>query len=522
MLENLIEIYLSSIKEVQFFLPFKAVLEAQNYFDVFIVHGKNELGRDLIAKKSINDKIVQFSFQLKAGNISLNGFRKDARPQLFEASTSTFPHPNYDNKLEQRVVFVTTGKVTENVILSLNELNNQLSNKSFSNIHIWDKSKLINYLISSGIETFFSVHGGLKNFNEFYQFYNLIIQNESIDFIYIEKFSRRWSERDWNNNQLRLQTFFEAYFLSKIANESNLLYEAVLINSALIRCLIKNEDFENLEFSILYFYELTEKIVLDYEKNISDKDYLLKHATQSSLLNLFSYPIICYRIVEVLSLQILIFSKEHSNLIDKSVQLFLNLVRNEPGISRPISDNYSITVLFISLTLIKLNEINLLKKFINNTTVWICDRYEDLGLAYLGTSINEELEQLISEHLEGFNHNTKNTSFLVSTILYISTWIGDVDFFKSISNEFQATEIIAQYYHILDNKSLFSYDSDTIIDSHDHRFSLILSDDFSNSSSYEKNNTTVTIPHIGFLFVMQLMRDRIFPFQIREYILSQN
>ena len=69
MLRKLIEDYLESITEIQFFMPFAVMLQGKGYYDVHVTHGITEFGKDVIAKKDINGKTIQYSFQIKAGDI---------------------------------------------------------------------------------------------------------------------------------------------------------------------------------------------------------------------------------------------------------------------------------------------------------------------------------------------------------------------------------------------------------------------------------------------------------------------
>lgn len=56
MLQKVVEDYLESIREIQFFLPFSYLLQLQGYYDVHITHGSVEFGKDIIAKKRMNMK----------------------------------------------------------------------------------------------------------------------------------------------------------------------------------------------------------------------------------------------------------------------------------------------------------------------------------------------------------------------------------------------------------------------------------------------------------------------------------
>jgi hypothetical protein len=140
MLKSVIEDYLISIKELQFFLPFIHLLEAKQYYDIHLVHGSTEFGKDFIAKKREENSVTQYSFQIKVGDVNLSRFRNEIKPQLLEAYTNKLSHPNFDAELKYKVVFVTTGNVLQPASIDFQEFNNFLKSKlHVHEIEVWEK-----------------------------------------------------------------------------------------------------------------------------------------------------------------------------------------------------------------------------------------------------------------------------------------------------------------------------------------------------------------------------------------------
>ena len=144
MLRVVTEQYLSSItNERHFDAPFMALLLAQGLFDVRFTHGRNELGRDFIAKRRDDGNIViQYSFQLKSNNITVSNWR-ELSLQMFEALSTDLPHPEFDSNLPHRAVLVTTGNATLEATRSIRAFNEKLLKRGSDSVEVWSRSKLL-------------------------------------------------------------------------------------------------------------------------------------------------------------------------------------------------------------------------------------------------------------------------------------------------------------------------------------------------------------------------------------------
>lgn len=299
MLRNVIEDYLSSIKELQLFLPFRQLLEAGNYYDIHLVHGATEFSKDFIAKKNINGVETQFFFQLKVGDVNLSRFRTEIQPQLLEACTNSLSHPNFERQLEEEVVFVTSGNLLPFATLAFQEFNNFLQSKlQLLPIATWEKDRLITDFLSVGIEPFFSLHRSPENIGRFFQFYTRITNDESLDCFEIEDYTKKWLCLDWSTSVNKLQVFFESYFFSKALLEKGRHYEAVLVLSALIRVLLKNNKFTEYQDSIEeYLRDILNSYCQVVKSVYSNSKPLLLEET--GIFAIFHYPLTCLKTLEL-------------------------------------------------------------------------------------------------------------------------------------------------------------------------------------------------------------------------------
>lgn len=177
MLRNVIENYLTSIREIDFFGPFKSLLEGLGYSDIHLLHGPTEFGKDFIAKKDG----IQFCFQLKVGDINLSKFTSEIKPQLLEIITNSISHPNFDKSLPLEIRFVTTGTLKPPATASFQEFNDFIKTKlGFPSVQTWEKDQIISDFHKVGIEPFFELHKSPDFVGRFFNLFSRIKNDEQL------------------------------------------------------------------------------------------------------------------------------------------------------------------------------------------------------------------------------------------------------------------------------------------------------------------------------------------------------
>jgi hypothetical protein len=147
MLANVVESYLDSLEEREFDTPFMALLRALGFWDIHLLHGPFEFGKDFIAKAGDEGRVVQFAFQTKAGDIGLSDWH-DCRGQIDLLRTNSLAHPDFDTALPRQAVFVTTGRIIGGAALAAQQYAEYLQTSREIGFLTWDKEKLI-HLISA-------------------------------------------------------------------------------------------------------------------------------------------------------------------------------------------------------------------------------------------------------------------------------------------------------------------------------------------------------------------------------------
>lgn len=504
MLKSVIENYLTSIREVEFFGPFKSLLEGLGYYDIHILHGPTEFGKDFIAKKLDEKQNVQFCFQIKVGDINLKKFTSEIKPQLLEIITNSISHPNFDKSIPLEIRFVTTGIVKPPATASFQEFNNYIESKfGITPVQTWEKDKIISDFFRIGIEPFFEVHNSPEFAGRFFNLFSKIKNGEQLTSYDITSYSDNWLNLNFDSNANKLQVWFEGYFFSKLLFEYKNYYESVLFLTALCRVLIKNNLFD--DDSILLLHSIKENIDAFYS-DFSDKIKSNKEKVLfgDGFFSIFTYPITCNRALELLSLRVLLFGE-----IKKEQMVLFDQLLKEKGAFRLISDNYAISIFFISQVLLKFNRRKDLQKYIHNCTVWICDRYQENGVSPIGYTSQEEYEQIISEYLTGLSFHERKTSFIAAIILDICAFLGEPAFYASIANDLRAIEIMPEYYHINTIDTLYDYEK--VISQTDHDFHMELSNNYATYLKYRIEKFDINIATEKLYLLSFLLRDRYFP-----------
>ncbi len=504
MLKNVIENYLTSIREIEFFGPFKSLLEGMGYYDIHLLHSPTEFGKDFIAKKNTSDKTIQYCFQIKVGDINLNKFTSEIKPQLLEIITNPLSHPNFDKAIPLEIIFVTTGNLKPPATISFQEFNNYLNETlKAKSIVTWEKDQIISDFYKIGIEPFFELHNSPEFVGRFFNLFAQIKNGEQLTSFDITTYTNNWLTLDLSVKENNLQVWFEGYFFSKLLFENKNFYESVLFIIALSRVLIKNNSFD--DNSEILFQSIKENInnfCIDLSKSI--KTNREKTLFGNGFFSIFTYPITCLKSLELLSLYWLLFGDSEQEKTD-----LFNSLLVEKGSYRSISDNYAISIFFITQVLLKQNRIEELKTYLNNCVVWICDRYEQNGISPIGYKPGDEYEQIMSEHLTGLDYHQRKTSFIAALILDICVNLNDHEFYSGIANDLRAVEIIPEYYHIDSIETLFDYEK--VITQTDYNFKLELQADYTDYIKYRNENFDISLSDKKLYLLSILLRDRYFP-----------
>lgn len=470
MLRNVIAAYLDQIKEREFDIPFMSLLSVMGFTDIHKTHGVVEFGKDFIAKKNEGDEWFQYSFQVKAGNISLPDWRNEIQGQMLQAVISGINHPNFDKDLKHIPIFVTTGELIETAAIAIDDFNNQLTHQyQKPAIRCWTKNNLLDFSLENGIEEFYLASGfNVSSYRQFFELYGKAMDGSSIELDF-ERHSRRWLENNYRDFRSLFVFTMECVILSQKLEESYLYYEVFKLNLCLYRYILfrmflKMDD-ENIEIEQEIIAQLF--ITIGVKANIGYKNYKeiwsKGNKNLSSVIdgpgNFFTYLIHCSRVLEICGYLYFTDFTDKQDLV-KFINEFIN---SEPGACHIPSDNYAISVYLPCLLLINEGEFDSAKRLIEEAAIWICDRYEDgIGLASFGAEEKEEVSILLGSAFDFIEKSTFG-SFAATVITDLSIFFGDEPFYLDIINDFLAVGINFNYWLIKDTIGMLTVSGDDIV-----------------------------------------------------------
>jgi len=527
MLANVLAAYLDGIKEREFDLPLATLLRASGFYDIHFTHGNVEFGKDFIAKREENGTIIQYSFQSKAGDISQPDWRNEIMAQMLDSLLIGLSHPSFDRNAPHQTVLVITGKMLGNAALSLQDLNTKIKQTYGERpILLWDRENLIPLLETNGLESVYqATASGFLNYGTFYQLYGKTLE-EDISHREIEEHSRQWLDVSMDSGKRLLCSAIESNIFSQMCNSRGMTYEAIYSQLTLIRTIMHQMYTANSQDDINQLRELYSqaisnlKIIL--EEYLADAKSLWDNANNnlssiiSSSNSIIMYLIHCARIMQVAGC--LYFLELEQSDRDEIISFLTSFLSKEPGCASIPSDNYAISLVLPVLSLCSSGHRNIAEQLLHDSTVWLCDRYQDgFGLADISAGPYEEIVTLFGHPFDFIRVQPRRGSLAASVICDLAAFVAEAELYANIVNDIKAAKIAPQYWQVPDTTSLFILDGEDIISYPNINYSddylPFESFTFADHIKHESRSFTITdlTGPFGPLLMMLLLRDRYFP-----------
>lgn len=120
MIERLIDNWLTRVNERSFEIPFCHLLMSEGHEIIHLnSHSATEQGKDIISRSAEGELC---GFQLKSGDIQLTHWRNEIKGEIEALIEIRAEHPSCENA-RVRPFFVTTGRLTEPVVLQIEAMN---------------------------------------------------------------------------------------------------------------------------------------------------------------------------------------------------------------------------------------------------------------------------------------------------------------------------------------------------------------------------------------------------------------
>ncbi|PLR94594.1 hypothetical protein [Bacillus sp. T33-2] len=449
MLRNVLAGYVETLRERDFDIPLLCILLKNEFFDIHFLHGAFEFGKDFIAKKQEGDKIIQYVFQSKGGNIGLADFGQ-VRWQLEEARMNPIAHPSFNTEIERRVVLVTTGRLVGGASASAQTYKKWCLEHGNMGFQVWDVDYLLGMMLKEGANPY----GLIEENPEFLSMVVNMKQGKGT-FKEIEQYSRIWFEKCRNGTKRSyfgavLESAIFAYELKNTGRTLLACYVSLFPIRAIVHAL--HEKNEGLPRWIHEVFHLIHDHFLCCSENLIET--LMKYKEEDeSIFNrhiggvhvFVAYPVICSQSMEILGLAGLL--KLRRNEMEKAKEignLLATLLEKNSGFFSPISDRFAVSMIPAVILLHEFDRNEVIRSLISRTAIWLCNRYEisELGLASSYAAEEDEINTLLGYAYDFIKLPARRESYLGTVLIDLTAILGLNDLYEDILNDILAVEIL--------------------------------------------------------------------------------
>jgi len=433
LLDDAVAAFLDAIGEREFDEPFMALLRAEGYTDVRLVHGETEFGKDVIAKKDGE----QWVLQSKAGNMNLTQF-KPVREQLYDLRMSDLSAPGFDKDLPRRAVLVQTGRLTGKAPLAAQEYEQQCVDRQETPIEFWNKDTLLGRLSGNRDAV---LRGSMDG-----QLLGLIgaIDANEADMDAVEKFSRCWT--NWEPSRFAGLGIVEAALMCERLKASERLDLACQVALCAVRGAWAAGAADPSGDTTHDGADAAGRLFETYARRVWSEcdNRLLKEfglAGYSGFASWVTYQIRCLRIAEIVSLLALRVRADDPDLAAAIADWVASCADGQPGITRPIGDRYAVSVAPI-VALLLADHRGTVEALLRKMTVWVCDHYEhdELGLASVDAPAFDEVCRVVAGPFE-VGLTARQQSQIASVLLDLSASLDLREVYADVRNDTLAVHL---------------------------------------------------------------------------------
>ncbi|MDI6626464.1 MAG: hypothetical protein QME72_01940 [Rhodococcus sp. (in: high G+C Gram-positive bacteria)] len=444
MLRDVVKNFLETLTERDFDAPLLALLAAQGFTDVHFIHGSFEFGKDAIAKRLDEDGLTlrQYSIQSKAGDLGLSEWRA-VRPQLEECEYNTLAHPSFDAALPRVAVLVTTGVLKGAASTEAQAFRNACRSRGLADFTVWDRETILEWLCQDPTL-------GLSSRGDSADLLDLLssIARTDINEPRLERFSRAWIDRLGDDSRSCGTAMIEAAIIVRELTDTHRLDLAAYTALHLYRATWTpaSQDHEpalrrSRDAAVRLFVSVSTQLLTQFEPILGDP---LSLAGQTMDLGyVFTYPALCSRVLEVLSLLCLVAADGH--IRERASTAVLALAREHDGAARPPSDQFAVGVLPAVVVLATADRVTA-RSYLRRVSQWMLDSYDQgksgLGLGGIDESESVQFERIAGGRTTLTTLECRRSSYLVCVVLDALWVLGEGDLYDAVRQNAFAVEIV--------------------------------------------------------------------------------
>jgi Restriction endonuclease len=521
LLRNVLAGFLENLpNERAFDMPFLALLSDMGFQDVHFTHGSAEFGKDFIAKRRNGRKVVQYSFQSKAGDLGQGAWRSEVMPQMLEAVVSGLSHPRFDRNLRHQAVLVVTGRLTGNAPVSFQDFNHNLETRYHKNaVDLWDRERLVEYFLLHGPESFYTEDAtGVDAFASFLSTYGAALRGD-LRTPTIELHSRAWLT--FGRKKKAFDAALESELLATACLRTGATYEAIFCILAQLRTTMASLHARPNDLMLRDIFRATRKRLATLADQYVTEIGEARALGGGTLLGAFagigtivSYPAVCARSIEAAALGIFLGDRDQRARAEK---LMVAMVA-EDGSSHPLSDRWAVSQVAAVLALVAVRQTDAARCLLHRVTLWVADRYDrGAGLAEFDASAEREVEYLLGYPFSGVHVERRSSSLLATVLCDLAAFMEDAQFFLDVVNELAAVDIKCEYFQVHDTDGQFRIEGADVVQypSVEYRDELSSFSELDFGSHVPNEVRTFALEAVvgpgPFVGLMLLLRDRYFP-----------
>ncbi len=465
MLRIVVEQYLASItNEREFDAPFMSLLRAQRFYDVRFTHGRNELGRDFIAKRQETDGVVQYSFQLKSENITVSNWR-ELSLQIFEALSTDLPHPDFDASLPHRAVLVTTGTATLDATRSIHAFNDKLAKQGVHGVELWPRTALLEQYLRVDPSTVYPARSdGFRAYADFFVAYGHAMSGE-LNERALEKHSRYWARPASTANDAVATAMLEAYALAERSKDFGDLHLAFVAKLAawravMVRAFEAGDDAGFLDDLM----GRARAAVLSAAREYVEHVWTLRETAGGRLARavnasgaLFAYRVHAARLIEALAL--VYFLDDDITRREITAERLRKTVVAETGAAQPVSDRYAVSVVAAVRALVAMGRRGDATRYLGTVATWVLGQYADRsGLADLEADEEEATELFLAADFPELKRSKRTGSFLITAIADLAALLDDQALYCDVVSDIETHKMHPEYVILTDTEAQLFYE----------------------------------------------------------------
>jgi hypothetical protein len=253
---------------------------------------------------------------------------------------------------------------------------------------------------------------------------------------------------------------------------------------------------------------------------------LLHLCLKDSSFPMVHYLVWCARVLETASLYFFLETDQAEK--DQIITFLTEFTEKEEGSGHIPGERYAISLVWGTLALLQAGKVDKAYALVKRSVVWLCDRVEKgFGIARYEADEHEETYALLGYPFD-FIKVEKNRSSLLATIASdLAAFMGDKEFYADIVNDFEACEIVYNYWQVQDTAAIFTIDTEECLayPNISHQYSMENFEDFNYAEhiKYEPSSFQITqkAGMSSLVLLSVLLKDRYFP-KMWKQITSEN